>query len=287
MASFNTHEISEETSEPIEIFKFLLRNTPYLWTSAEDQQTVAGLDYDPIPIRRGSISHSKTDRKRVLSVQVPTTNALAKRFIITPPGPRCTLQVFRVQRGDATKTPVLIYDGVVKSVKFPKSGLFADFQVQSKEAASSRSLPRYTYAGVCGHLLYDLSCKVDPAAFTHFGTVTAEVGDTITISGLAASGIDMLSGYVETTGGVERRQVLAQSSDVVTMLLPFEIPQIGATLSVLAGCDHILTGDCHTKFDNDIEFGGAPYVPKRNPFSGGLALLWAVPMLSMLLSGGA
>lgn len=270
MADFNTHATSEETSEPIEIFKFLLGNDPFLWTSSEDQQTVNGLDYKPIPMKRSSISHSKSDRKRVVSVQVPISNALAKRFIITPPGPRCTLQIFKVQRGDVSKTPVLIYDGIVKSVKFPKSGLFAEFQLQSKEASVSRSLPRYTYAGMCGHLLYDLGCKVDPAAFTHTGVITSSSEDTVTIAGLSASGLDVVSGYIETPGGVERRQVLAQSGDVVTMLLPFEINQVSVTVQVLSGCDHVLSGDCFTRFDNVIEFGGAPFVPNRNPFTGGI-----------------
>lgn len=270
MASYDVEESSVEGSRPVEVYKFVLGTEEFFYSSGEDEITINGNDYTPTQIRRGAIVQGKSDRNRILSVNVPATNELAQRYVIVPPGRRAVMQIFRVQRGDGTLTPALIYNGVVKSVKFPENGQFAEIAVQTIEAASSREIPRFTYMGMCNHVLFDDACGVNPASFSHISTVTAVSGDVLTIAGLSASGLDCTGGYIEAASATERRLVLSQSGDDVTLLLPFEVNPLLSTITAFAGCNHELTGDCALVFANEINFGGFAFVPNRNPFTAGL-----------------
>jgi hypothetical protein len=270
MASYDAEESSVENSQPVEIYRFLLGVEEFLYTSAEDIVTVGGDDYGPIPIRRGQILQGKAERAKTLEVEIPATNVLAQRYIGPPPGHRAALTISRVQRGDVSLTPALIYSGTVKSVTFPADGNFAKMQVQTVEASTSRAVPRYTYMGMCNHLLYDAACGVAQGSFTHNGTVTAISGNTITVSGLNASGLDVVGGFMDNSTNTEKRQILAQSGDVITVLLPLEVDPTGTVISVFAGCNRVLKEDCAVVFNNEINFGGFAFVPNRNPFTAGL-----------------
>lgn len=285
MADYDTEESSVENSQPFEIYRFLLGSEEFLYSSTIDSQTIDGKVYVPTEIKRGQIAQGKTERTKSLQVEIAATNALARRYVGPPPGRRAALSIFRVQRPDGTLTPTLIYSGTVKACRFPKNGNFAVMEVQSIEASSSRAVPRYTYMGMCNHVLYDSQCGVSPASFTHAGVVTLVSSNQITVSGLNASGLDVVGGYVDSSTGQEKRQVLAQSGDVITVLLPFEEDPTGTTVSVIAGCNKVLKEDCAQVFSNEINFGGFSFVPRRNVFTAGLSLLWGLPLISFLGMG--
>ena len=52
--TFALKEISREDGQPIEFYKFVLGGTVHSYTTAEDETTVAGIDYAPL-----GISHHK------------------------------------------------------------------------------------------------------------------------------------------------------------------------------------------------------------------------------------
>jgi len=248
MASYDAEESSVENSQPYEIYRFLLGSEEFLYTSAEDDVDVDGNTYTATQIRRGAILQGKSERTKTLDVEIIAANPLAQRYI----------------------GPALIYSGTVKAVVFPKDGQFAKMQVQTVEASTSRAIPRYTYMGMCNHLLYDTPCGVLQSSFTHSGTVTLVNGNEITVSGLNASGLDVVGGFTDNSTNTEKRQVLAQSGDVITVLLPFETDPTGTVISVFAGCNRVLKEDCALVFSNEINFGGFAFVPNRNPFTAGL-----------------
>ena len=271
MASFDAEESSLENSQPVEIYRILLGSQSFYYTSSEDTVTVVGIDYTPLAgIQRSAIVRGKTERNKTLTIKIPATSELAQEYVLTPPGRKAVLQIFRAQRGDVSFTPKLIYDGVIKSAIFPANGQLCELTVQTSESATSQQIPRYTYMSMCNHVLYGAGCDVDPTNFQHSGVVTSVSGTQITISGLAASGLDFTGGYVASPLSTEFRLVLAQSSDTLTLLLAFQQDYDGSTVTAFAGCDHSLFGDCTQVFSNETEFGGFAFVPNRNPFTGGL-----------------
>ncbi len=280
--SFDSFEQSLEGSQPFEIYKILVGSKEFFYTSGDDTVTVDGDDYEPTEIKRTAIAMGKQSRAKVVSVSVAAATELAQRYVGPPPGVRATISIFRLQRGEGTGDKALIYSGTIKAVTFPKNGQFAEMQCQSLEASTNRAVPRYTYMGMCNHLLYSTPCGVIQADFKHTGIVSTVSNNLITIVGLSASGLDVKGGFLDNATGTEKRQILAVAGDVVTVLLPFEVSPLGTQITAFAGCDRVLTSDCAVTFQNEERFGGFAFSPARNPFVSGLALLWSLPLIYMM-----
>lgn len=272
MATYDTLERSTEESKPLEVYNFSLGGESFLYTSAEDEVTVGVDTYKPESISRNAVALGEDERSRLLEVTVPLTNTFAGKYLNIPPGIRASCTVIRLQRDETPtfSTQELSFKGFVQSVRFPDEST-AVIGVQSIEAATSRTIPRFAYQGLCNHMLYDDQCQADPDLFSIKGAVvTAEVDNTITVAGAAASGFDFTAGYVKPNGVNDFRLVLAQSGDVLTLLLPFSVSVLGLTADVFAGCDHVISGDCLNVFDNVPRHGGFFIIPKKNPFQTGV-----------------
>lgn len=272
MADSDTLESSVEDSRPIELFEFSLGATFFRFTSAEDELTVAGDVYTPIAIARGRIEQGSDQSNRNLSVTMPTDTDFALKYVSIPPGEKASLNIFRFQRDEvpAFDTQVLLFKGNVQSVAFPNDGHSAQFAIRSIESAMNRLLPRFTFAGMCQHILYDAACGAIDTDFDHTGIASSILNNTITVSGASASGFDFTSGYLRPTGTNDFRMVRSQSGDVLTLLLPFQADPTGVSMQVFAGCDHLILGDCALVFDQVINFGGTPFVPNKDIFAQGL-----------------
>lgn len=272
MTSFDVYESSRESSRPLEVYRFALGSDAYLFTSAEDEIVLGGDTYIPAGLSRNEIVQGSEERRRVLQITAPSSNAFAQRYINIPPGQKAAVSIIRLQRDEVPtfNTQVLVYKGSVTGVTFPDSGMTAQINVQSIESASSRVIPRFTYMGMCNHVLYDSGCGVDPTSFTHIGNVSAVSGSTITLDGAAASGLDFVGGYCRPTAQSDFRLILSQAGNVLTLLLPFETDVVGTNVQAFAGCDHLIEGDCALVFDNVIENGSFSFVPNKNIFSTGL-----------------
>ncbi len=268
--TFDIDESSVEGSRPNEAYKIILGGDEFYFTSGEDEVIIDGNDYVPTEIKRTVIALGKAERTKVLTIELPISTALAQRYVGPPPGVRASVQVFRYQRTTGPTDKALIYSGTVKSVTFPRNGTLASFQCQTLEASSDRAIPRHTYMGMCNHLLYSPACGVIQNDFKHVGLVSLVDSNNITIVGLSASGLAVKGGFLDNATGTEKRQILAVSSDIVTLLLPFEVDPTGTSITAFAGCNRVLTQDCAVIFENEERFGGFAFVPDRNPFTAGI-----------------
>ena len=68
-------------------------------------------------------------------------------------------------------------------------------------------------------------------------------------------------------GQFDRRAIRSQTGAVVAVAFP--LPGLAATdtVNLYPGCDHTLA-TCESKFSNRLNYGGMPYFPDKNPFSG-------------------
>lgn len=272
MTSFATLEASREDSRPLEVYAITLGPLSYRFTSDPIDVVVSGLTYTATPIKRGAIAVGQSERRRVLPIKVPYDNPFARLFMGTPPGAKARIAITRLQRDEvpAFNTQRRIFDGAVLSVQFPDA-VTAELQTQSREAAVSKHLPRYSQMGMCNHTLYGPGCDVASEPFRYSSTVSAVNGRTITVAGASGAGFNFTGGFVRlNTGSPDFRLVLSQSGNDLTLLLPFRESPLGAAVDCFAGCNHLATGDCATVFDNVIRNGGFPFVPSRNIFAKGV-----------------
>jgi uncharacterized phage protein (TIGR02218 family) len=275
MSSFDTLESGIEISRPIEIYSFAMGSTTWTYTSWSQDVTVNSIDYVAIPIKRSRIVQATDQKTRNTTVTVPSENQFAAQYINVSPGEKVTLTIIRLQPDESPTfdTQVLLFKGTVQAVSYPRDGYTAEIVVRSIEAAKNQILPRVTYMGMCSHSLYDLGCGVDQGLFnitgpTAAGGTTAEI--TVTGANAEADGY-WTGGYVTALSGTQDfRFIVKHVGNVLTLMLPFAADVSGLTMQVFAGCDHIATGDCKTKFENVLEFGGFPFVPKKNIFQSGL-----------------
>lgn len=278
---FDTLESSVESSRPIELYTITLGAEQFFWTSSEDDITIGATVYEAIPLQRGRIIQSPENRENIVDVTVGGTNLFAKKYIDVVPGNRAKMTIQRLQRADLGAPDIItLYVGYVQSVQFSRDGYTAVIATLPIAAATSRSIPRYTYQGLCNNVLYDDACGVDDTDST-WRLSNAEVlstsGADITVQGAdgEADGY-WTGGYVEALGGQDSRLILAHTGTTLTLLQPFPADQTGAVVNLFAGCDHTIS-TCDSKFfttedltSNVINYGGFHFVPTRDIFQLGI-----------------
>jgi len=273
MTTFPLLERSVEDSRPVELYEFTFGTTVHRFTSYASPITIAADTYAPEAIQRGRLSQGSDQARRDLVVTVPSTNVVAMLYVGIPPADSGTLRIFRVQPDEVPSfnTVALVFSGRIQTVKYGKNGTLAGITCRTIESDLAQRMPRFSCMGSCNNFLYDQFCKIDPTLFNLIGTVTAESGADVTVSGVGGSSLDFVGGMAKPTSGLDYRTVRLVSGDVLTLEAPFSGGSlIGETVQVFAGCDHLIDGDCALVFDNVIEFGGFAFVPKRNIFQSGL-----------------
>jgi len=265
--TFDANEYSVESGRPIELYEFTVGSTVYRYTSSEDTVTFSAQSWTPIAISRNNPEQSSEDKRQQLEVTLPTSDPLSQRFIDIPPGPNTILQVIRYHRGDATG--VILWQGTILSAGYSVDGETCTLVGVTTEASFDFTVPRFKYQGLCNHVLYDGGCTLNRDSFKYTDTVTAVSGRTVTVDGVSSNGATWAVGGYINFGDEDYRLVTAQSGDVLTLLVAFEISPLNQSVDVHAGCDHTLA-TCRSKFSNGVNYGGFPYVPTLNPFQRGL-----------------
>lgn len=268
---FADFEGTTEGGRPVELYEFRAAATVWRFTSSEDDYVYNTVTWNAITIRRGKIASTLDSDQDKLEVEMDATQELPRRFLQTVPGQIVNLTIYRLHREDPDQEAITIYRGAVHAASFVKQGHAVNLQVLPATQAFSRAVPRFTFSSLCSHMLYDARCKIsehDPD-FEKFLPCTAINGDIITLTGAGGFGADFfVQGFVHFQG--DFRMVTAQSGDDLTLLVPFATSPVGFTIRTLAGCKLRLIADCTDKFNNQINFGGFPYVPLRNPFTSGI-----------------
>jgi uncharacterized phage protein (TIGR02218 family) len=266
--SFDALENSREESQVLELYTFVFGAETFRFTSYNNDIVWAGLSYTATQISRTATQNSVEDAINQLTIIATLDNPVAQKFINNVPGSNGSVQVLRANANDVLEETIVEFEGFVASVKFDGE-LEAQILCNPSTNVFKRTGPRYTYQGICNHILYDARCKIARPLFTFSGLVSSVSGSQITVNGLSAKGVGWsVGGFVQAPTGapVDKRMILEQSGDTITLLLPFSIAVLGTTVDVLAGCLHSLA-ICDSKFSNVINYGGHPYVPRKNPFN--------------------
>lgn len=271
--TFVAQETSQESGEVFQLFEFVFGAEVFRLTSNQDDVTWAGIFYTATQISSSKIQASVEDAINRVTISLPLDHPIPQKFIANVPGSKGSVVISRAHFNDGLEETIIEFDGFVASVKFDGE-LEAKVICNPQTNIFKRSGPRMTYSGLCNHVLYDARCKIlrtgDPFdEFTFTGLVSGVSGNDITVNGLSANGVGWaVSGFVQAPAGApdDKRLILAQSGDTITLLLPFSIPVSGLNVDVLAGCTHDLA-ICLSKFDNVINYGGFPFIPRKNPFN--------------------
>lgn len=271
--SFEPIETSREGGNVLELYTFVFGATVSRFTSYNRDIVFAGVTWIATQISHTPLQASVEDAINDIKIVVPIDNEIAVQYIPNVPGRVGSVTIDRAHADDPAEERVRVFEGFIAQAG-NDGDLEATLTCKPATSIFKRTGPRISYSGLCDHVLYDARCKTlrtgDPAGeFTLTGSVISISGNDIDVAGVTAAGAGFFDGgFVKTPSGGDddARLILTSSGDTLTLLLPFSLDVLGTDVDVFAGCDHSLA-TCQAKFDNVINYGGFPFIPRKNPFN--------------------
>lgn len=273
MSDYDDLEESVDGGAPFELYEWAGSYRSYYMTSDSIEHILNNQTFLPVPgLKRSNLKAGTHEEDSIdLTIELPITEQLVKDygFQITPP--TLDLTIYRFQRDASTYIPY--WKGPVSSISV--SGETATLRTPSKFGNMLQgNIPNVYVQPPCNNVLFDELCRVSRVD-NSLDTI-ASIVDGVVITIPSIGGFPngwFLGGEVAVPARNERRMIIAQAGNVLTVNYAFARLATGASIQVTAGCDHSFgraTG-C-PKFNNQINFGGCPYVPgeSNNPFTNGV-----------------
>lgn len=268
MPTYDEYEESIASSAPVECYKFVGSFKTYYYTSADEKKTVDSIEYIPVNVTRSNVKAGTQEEKTLsIDLEIPFDTPVVLDYAFSQTPPKLQLEVYRFQEDDPTALS-LFWKGTVRG--FNISGRKAKIQVPSIfSLALQNEAPNVYYQTPCNHVLYDIRCGVSRALNSFDAIVLGVSGTTITLTTSPTTTDDLKAGEIVNTRNGERRLVVSNDTDTVTIGYPFVDLIAGDEVELVRGCDHAgRNGDCKLKFNNYINFGGHEDIPPDNPFEG-------------------
>lgn len=264
--TYSARETSEAQGQPIELFLFE-RGPSIQWryTSADRDLTVESQLHKAAVIRRGSIEQGSEPQRSNLKLTVPHDFPIAELYKIAPPSDPVSLVLRQYHDGDAEIAT--IWQGEIANVGF--RGVEADIELTPLSGTLSAVGLRRAYQRPCPYVLYGPECTVNPATYRVTGTVSSVSALTVNVAAADALADGYFDGgFLEweiATGTYERRFIVSHVGAVLTLdTHPLGLVA-GTEVRIYPGCDHSIA-TCNSKFANELNYGGFPYIPLKNPF---------------------
>lgn len=261
-------ETSEYDGAPIELYKFTMGDSQWLYTNSDQDFVYLEEEYQVTHIVRGSFTKGNEIDKVAVDITVADSNPVALIFRQGWLTEILVLTIYRHHHGDSDY--VVIWKGLVKSCKW--KGSTADLITESVFSAFKKSGLRRSYQLSCPHVLYESMCGVDKSGYTDTFDVTDVAGNVLTCTGnIAVDNGFYTGGYLLYENHL--RMITYHDGDQFTLLSPIDDIVIVEnsdeypSVQMWAGCDRSYV-TCNSKFGNTINFGGLPHLPGTNPFAG-------------------
>lgn len=267
--SFDVLERSRSRGRPQTLYRFQYGDIVYGYTDAEDTITVAGQDYLPEPVDRGALNSSGSLDKAALTLNVKRDNAVAELFRVFPPSDVVTVTIFQGHDSDPAVEFLAVWTGRV--ISCGREGSMAALLCEPVSTSLKRPGLRRRWQYPCPHALYGPQCGVNRAAFTVETMVSGINGAVVSLptgwNGAHAEA-GFLHGILEWEGPDGRRElrtILRVNEAGNQILVGGKVAglSVGATVKLSRGCDKQMAS-C-TSFANIKNFGGQPWIPKKNP----------------------
>jgi hypothetical protein len=267
--SYASKESSIAEGIPFECYEFVTPIGTFRYTSLTEDVTLGGNLYEPCE----GIGRTEADINPVIdSLQtmdfiIPRDDRLAKGFSRKNLPEYCTTRVYRAHWGEDLSTQFKVeWRGEATGYSYDDDGAFiiaTQSILQAKVQGSQCTI--YTQLS-CNHRVYDERCGIDQGDHTFSTTVTLVSGITITLDDQPFSNPDLTLGKIINDRTGEERTIFQALSGVITITYPFVDIVIGDTVSVVRGCNNLMS-TCISRFNNVERFLGFRYVPLDNIFA--------------------
>jgi len=265
--TFDTLEKSAIDGAPVELYEFTIGPNHWRYTSGDENQVLNGLTFKREPLKRSKLEIGEEINRANLKIHLPRDNPVADLFRLYPPGAVMLVRIWRRHRGDADA--VLLWHGRVLNCEF--AGGEAILHSEPALTSLRRNALRRFWQRQCPHVLYSTSCKVSQSAYKISDQASAVNGTQVDVPAAAGQADGYYAGGIfswgNPSGVVESRIILSHTGTTLTLAAPIHDLVAGDTVDISPGCDHTLS-TCTGRFGNAENYGGWPYIPRKNPFGG-------------------
>jgi uncharacterized phage protein (TIGR02218 family) len=259
----------------MEVYQFSQGTQDWFYTSSDTDITLGANTYVAVPIKRGKIQATQDIPQSTIKINVSRDNGFTAAFIAAVPTEVINITITRFH--SAGQESAVIFKGRVLNVAFQENTVAITCQ-QNLSMLRNPGLRR-VYQTTCPHVLYGGYCGVIKASFKITATISAINSSKIFITSPEFSvnisepynATWFLGGILELTenGATTRRFITNHNNTSGSVLLsqPLTNAEVGSEVSVYPGCNRA-TATCAGKFNNIENYGGFPYIPKKNPQDG-------------------
>ena len=268
--TFDIQENSSYDGEPIDLYSFNRDTTYWRYTSADEDKTIGGFVYTTIPTASNNFTRTQNSAKNPINIKMSLNTEFVRQFIASPPSDIIQVLIQRYHETDSLKELVVLWSGRVVNVRFLEKE--AEISCEPIYTSIKRPLLRRQYQVPCPYVVYGNSCKVLSSDFDVDGTISNISGLDISASAWGSFADDYFTGgYVEWKSSpgasIDKRFIISHTGSTLGINLQIPGLEVGTIMTAYPGCDHSLT-TCKDKFFNNLNNGGFPYMPGKNPMNG-------------------
>ncbi len=267
--TFVQDETGLDTSNPIELYRFSGSLAAYTYTSGNRELTFHAPSatqsevFRPVAMSRSDIVLGDITDRNELKVILPINVQLIADYVFDiAPISDLTLEIYR-QNGE-NGIYNLIFGGIVSGIGLKNNQATLTIPSVFTNYLDSE-FPNIFYQSMCNLTTYSDRCGAIKADFTTLGVINAINDDGTIIVNAAGAQENNYFAPGEIITDTERRLILAQQGDILTINYSFRSLTVGDAVSLVAGDDHSIQ-TCNDKFDQMLNFVGWPYIPYINPF---------------------
>ncbi len=253
----------------IEVYTITYDINRWWYTSSDEDVYVAPVTFRTLPISRSNVELSTDDTSASFKVEFPLDAEFLEMFRVSPPSGLVTLLCEKYDSVTGL-TSEIIFKGRIINVGWEISSAVVTCE-SSSQAIKRMGLRRHYQYG-CPHMLYSGECRVDREDYVTVDNATNITGSSVDLLSIASLPDNYFAGgYIEYTHStlqtVERIAISASQGSTLTL---FSFPVglgSGKEVRAYAGCDRTIS-TCSQRFNNAENYGGTPFIPTKNPFSG-------------------
>lgn len=255
----------------IEIYTVTYDFNRWRYTSGDEDIFIEPVTYRAVPISRSEVELSTDETGVNFTASFPLDSEFLEMFRVSPPSGLVTLLCEKFDL-DTMQSTEIVFKGRIVNVSWSED--HAEVTCESSSQAIRRMGLRRHYQYGCPHMLFGGECRVDRNQFVTVGNVTnlSNIGFDL-IEAVGKDNGYYAGGYVEYDHSelqtVERIAVSdSDGSNGRITLFSFPIGlSAGSQVRLYAGCDRTIE-TCASKFNNAENYGGMPFIPTKDPFSG-------------------
>jgi len=251
---------------PIEIYEFKRGvSESFHLTSHNEPVVFQSNTYLPTQLERASVEQNTEIERAELKLKIQRDAPILNNFVAFPPTEIMTLTIFRKHGNDLLEEFITVWKGRVLTVEW--SGSEASIACEPIFTSLKRPGLRRKMQAQCPHILYGAECALNNLAFQVIGTVSSFALNVVSAPEWVGVAGNFDGGYLVFESNQFRSVVADDGAGNITLVTPFVGLQVGSLVEGFPGCKHNLD-DCDVKFSNVLNYGGFPYVPRKNPFGG-------------------